>query len=307
MVQSAILAWSAFAAVTVAVLALIALSGRGDRQASQRLREVGGRGRAAPSRDGLNGKAMAWLPSLGSVLAPKDVKRRASWTARLSRAGIHHARGLPTLMGARTFLLLLGPVVCVLCLLVDVPFGLALVAGAVVSALALVLPGMWLDWRAARRIARLRRSLPDALDMLVMCVEGGLSFNASLPRVRAELRSAHPELAAELAVAEREMMMGLSAGEALRKVGQRIDLEELRSLASVLLQSQRYGAGTTKAMRTFADALRIERQHRIEERAQKASVKILFPTLLCIFPAIFVVVLGPAAYQIRSIFTHMQK
>lgn len=307
MFENAILAWSVFAAVTVAVLALIALGNRGDRHASQRLRDVGGRARPALPGDALSGRALGWLPSLGSLLAPKDPKGRASWTARLARAGLYHPRALPTLLGARTFLLLLGPAACLLILPLGVPLGPAMIVGAVLSGLALVLPGVWVDWQAARRVARLRRGLPDALDMLVMCVEGGLSFNAALSRVRTELRSAHPELAAELAVAEREMMMGLSSGEALRKAGRRVDLEELRSLASVLLQSQRYGAGSAKAMRTFADALRVERQHRIEERAQKASVKILFPTLLCIFPAIFVVILGPAAYQIRNIFINMQK
>jgi tight adherence protein C len=308
MFETAVIAWSVFTAVTVAILSAIALAGRGDRQAAQRLREVGGPSRSSTlTKDGLTSKTLTWLPSLGSLLAPKDAKRQATWKARLARAGLHSPRALSAVMAARAAVVLLGPVIFVLAWAGGLPAVVAVIAGAVISGLSLILPGVWVDWRAARRLTRLRRGLPDALDMLVMCVEGGLSFGAALPRVRAELRTAHRELAAELSVAEREMMMGLSAGEALRKAGARLNLEELRSLASVLLQSQRYGAGTAKPMRTFADALRVERQHRIEERAQKASVKILFPTLLCIFPAIFVVVLGPAAYQIQYIFSHMQK
>src|SRR5207302_1751122 len=121
-------------------------------------------------------------------------------------------------------LILLGPAAFLLGLLGGFSGLESVLAGAAVSGLGLVLPGLWLEWRAARRHTVLRRGLPDALDMLVMCVEGGLSLSASLPRVRAELQAAHPELAAELSVAEREMMVGQSAGEALRKVGERVGL-----------------------------------------------------------------------------------
>jgi tight adherence protein C len=148
----------------------------------------------------------------------------------------------------------------------------------------------------------IRRGIADALDLLVLCLEGGLSFNASLPRVTGDLDALHPELTSELLIAQREMLLGLSAGEALRKIGQRADIEEVRSLASVLLQSERYGASVVKALRIYADLFRQQRQQRAEEQAQKAAVNILFPTLLCIFPAIFVVILGPAAFQIKALF-----
>jgi tight adherence protein C len=178
-----------------------------------------------------------------------------------------------------------------------------MIGGAVLGMLA---PGVWLDWCAGRRQSLLRRGLADLLDMMVLCLEGGLSLNAALQRVRAELPAVHPELAAELSIVDREMMMGLSAGEALHKLGVRADMEEVRTLGTVLQQSQRYGASTVKAMRTFADTYRVERQQLAEERARKAAVKILFPTLLCIFPAIFLVILGPAAFQIRALFENMK-
>src|SRR5262249_660115 len=107
-------------------------------------------------------------------------------------------------------------------------------------------------------------------------------------------------------IVQREMQLGLTAGEALKKFGERCNLEEVRSLSSVLLQSERFGASVVKALRVHADSFRLERQQRAEEMAQKAAVKILFPTLVCIFPAIFIVILGPAARQIAGIFSGMR-
>ena len=306
MLQSGIETLLAVAVGGMLLLLLVSVVARRNRQAVQRLRELAGPDRPESVGDGLKEAAPSWLPSPDDSLAPKDKKERVRWNDRFSRAGIHQPQAFAALLGVRAALTLLGPAAFLLGLMGGLSTTLSLLACAAVSGLGMILPGLWLDWRAARRQTVLRRGLPDALDMLVMCVEGGLSLSASLPRVRAELQTAHPELAAELSVAEREMMMGLSAGEALRKSADRIGLEELSSLAAVLLQSQRYGASVAKAMRTYADGMRTERRLCIEEKAQKAAVKILFPTLLCIFPAIFVVILGPAAYQIRTIFSHMK-
>jgi tight adherence protein C len=123
--------------------------------------------------------------------------------------------------------------------------------------------------------------------------------------VGAELRTAHPVLALELNIVQREIQMGSSPGEALQKMGVRTDLEEIRSLASVVTQAERFGASLVKSLRVHAETLRLKRQQHAEELAQKASVKILFPTLLLIFPAIFVVILGPAAFQIMEQMTQV--
>jgi len=161
-------------------------------------------------------------------------------------------------------------------------------------------PSFWLDGCKKKRQTSFRRSLPDALDLLVICLEGGLSLPGSLKRVGSELRTAHPVLALELSIVQREIQLGHSPGEALQKMGARTDLEEIRSLASVITQSERFGASLVKSLRVHAETLRLKRQQRAEELAQKAAVKILFPTLLLIFPAVFVVILGPAAFQIME-------
>src|ERR1051326_2623328 len=111
-----------------------------------------------------------------------------------------------------------------------------------------------------KRQANFRRALPDALDVLGICLEGGLSLPASLKRISSELRMVHPVLAAELAIVQREVQLGRTSGEALRKMGERTDLEELRSLASVILQSEKFGASLVKSLRVHADTLRVKRQ-----------------------------------------------
>src|SRR5205085_7860778 len=175
---------------------------------------------------------------------------------------------------------------------------IAALTAVAASGVGLLLPTYWLAARTKQRQTSLRLGLPDLLDMMVLCLESGISLTAAIQRVTSELWTVHPLLAAEMAIAQREMQMGLSAGEALQKLAVRCDLEELRDLANVLLQTERFGGGAAKSLRTFAETWRQQRQQQLEERAQKAAVKILFPTLLCIFPAVFIVTLGPAAHQI---------
>jgi tight adherence protein C len=183
-----------------------------------------------------------------------------------------------------------------------VPAAHAWLGGALASATALLLPGLWLGGRIRARRKALLKGLPDALDALVLCVEGGLSLRAAVQRITAELQTAHPALATEMTIVQREIELGQSAGEAMRSFARRAKLTEVQTLAAVLLQAEEYGSGIARTLRVHADVYRQQRQQRAEEQAQKAAVKILFPTLLCIFPAIFIVILGPALVQIQEMF-----
>jgi tight adherence protein C len=126
-----------------------------------------------------------------------------------------------------------------------------------------------------------------------------------LKRITSELRTAHPVLAAELAIVQREVQLGRTSGEAIRKMGERCDLEEIRSLASVILQSERLGASLVKSLRVHSETLRLKRFQRAEEKAAVAATKVLFPTVLCILPATFIVILGPAAIHLMTIFSSL--
>src|SRR5205085_2451925 len=149
--------------------------------------------------------------------------------------------------------------------------------------------------------------LPDALDMIVICLRGGLSLQGAFQRVSSELWMVHPDLAAEFAINQREIQLGRSTGEAMRHFSERCDLEEITSLAGVILQAERLGASTINALKIHADTLRLKRLQRAEELAHKAATKMVFPTILCIFPAILLVVIGPAAIQISDLFGSMQQ
>ena len=130
-----------------------------------------------------------------------------------------------------------------------------------------------------------------------------MSLNGAFARVAHELATAHPMLAVELQIIQRQTQMGRSTGEAVREFAKRFDLEELRSMASVIIQSEKIGSSVVTALTVFAETLRTKRFQRAEELAQKAVIKILFPTLLFIFPGIFIVILGPAAIQVYELLT----
>lgn len=175
--------------------------------------------------------------------------------------------------------------------------GRGLFIGITMGLAATIMPAISLDYLKSRRQAKMRQALPDALDVIVVCLEGGLSLASAFGRVARELADTHPVLAVELRIAEREVQMGLSLGEALRNLAARFDLEELRSLATVVTQADRFGASVSRGFKVFANSMRLRRQQVAEERAHKAAIKLIVPTALFIFPAMFVVALGPAIFR----------
>ena len=181
----------------------------------------------------------------------------------------------------------------------------AVVVGVGACLFGFLAPSLWLDYKKAGRQTTLRRALPDALDVIIICVEAGLSVQAAMAKVSRELSSVHPLLAAEMAICQREMQLGASAGEALNRLAQRFDLAEMRSLASVVSQAERFGASIITALRVHGQTLREKRFQRAEELAQKAGVKLVFPTIVFIFPALFVVLAGPAVVRIFGMFDKM--
>lgn len=285
---------------SLVALVLLLLTGP-DPRLEARLRELAAGG-GAKGRDPLAQLTQAALPKLGAPLLPTDPEERTRLQARLIQAGLYGRHALLLFLGVK-MLLILSPVALGFAAgaLGLVPFSRGLVLGGLAGVVGLFGPSLWLDWCKARRQASLRRALPDALDVLVIGLEGGLSLPGAFRRVVSELRLAHPQLAAELTIVQRDVQLGCSTGEALRRFGKRADLEEVRGLASVVLQSERFGAGLVRALRVHAGALRDKRLQRAEELAQKAAVKVLFPTILFIFPAMFLVILGPAAIQILEL------
>jgi tight adherence protein C len=241
------------------------------------------------------------LPKVGTALVPESEEQRTRLQTKLYHAGYYGRQSMSVFLGVKLLLMVMPAIIGALLGLAGVfPLMKGFLGGVYLGVIGLVGPGWWLSSKKKGRQVRFRRALPDALDIIVICIEGGLTLAGAIKRVCGGLRSVHPELAAELDVVQREVQLGRTTGEAMRNMGERTDLEEIRSLASVIIQAERFGAGLAKSLRVHGETLRLKRQQRAEEMAQKAATKILAPTLLFIFPAVFVVVLGPAVIQISK-------
>lgn len=233
-----------------------------------------------------------WLPN---ALTAGDVAER------LARAGLHSADAVLLFGAAR----ILAPSLLVL-LTLPLAGGAHALPPLVVVALGLAAglaaPTAVLDRLVARRQTAIRRSLPDVLDLLVVCLEAGVSVDAALQRVARELEPVHPALAEELAAVARRVGAGLPRDEALRGLWARTGVDELRSLTTTMVQAERLGTSLGRVLRVQAEALRTRRRQQAEARAAEASVKMVFPLVVLLLPAFFAVVLGPAVLSMMASF-----
>jgi len=238
------------------------------------------------------------LKKMGNVAAepfmPKTREAQSELRSRLGFAGIYSTSALKLVTGAKVIALGLGLIGgYFLCQFVDGIFMqmAALSTGGLVGYLT---PTFWLKWKIKTNKLALTYGLADALDLMVVCVEAGLTVDAAMQRVGTEMAIAHPEISRELGITHMETRVGLSRVESLKNLGVRTGCEALQSLAAMLIQADRFGTSIASALRIHADTLRQNRQHAAEEMAAKASVKMSFPLVLFIFPATFIVLAGPA-------------
>jgi tight adherence protein C len=166
------------------------------------------------------------------------------------------------------------------------------------AALGWILPPFIVRSRVKSRQKTVIRALPDALDLLVVCVEAGLALNQALVRVSEEIVHISPLMGEQLALVNLEIRAGTSREEALRNLGERTGVDDVRSLVTMLIQTDRFGTSIASALRVHADTLRTKRRQRAEEASAKTTIKLLFPLVFFVFPAMFVVILGPAMIQI---------
>jgi len=175
-----------------------------------------------------------------------------------------------------------------------------------VTALAVLIgwmvPFVFVKRRARQRQKEIQKAIPDMVDLLIVCVEAGLGLNQALFRVAQEIDSVCTALAEELAISNLEIRAGTPRHDALRGLGERTGLEDLRSLVSMLVQTDKFGTSIGKSLRVHSETLRTKRRQYAEENAAKTGIKMLFPLALFIFPAIAVVILGPAFFHFRELF-----
>jgi len=223
---------------------------------------------------------------------PKSQSEVSVVQQRLIRAGYRRENAVRIFYGAKV-------VTIVVFLILMFVTGLAshniFIGGIAAVGLGFLAPDFWLGNRIKARQKRIRLGLPDVLDLLIVCVEAGLSLDQATQRTAEELRKSDSAISDELGVVVLEQRAGLPRAEAWRHFAERTDVQSVRNVVSMLVQSEQFGTSIAKTLRVHSQTLRTQRIQQVEEQAAKSSVKMLFPLVLFIFPAIFVVVLGPAA------------
>ena len=244
------------------------------------------------------------LASLGEIV-PGEEKETPRSQLLMARAGYRNPEAIMAIRGLK----ILVPVVMIGLVFFTGfyrlnPFFILLLA----AISGYLIPEMWLLWRVSSRQKKLRRGLPDGLDLLVICVEAGLGLDQAVMKVAEELRIAHPELSEELHLVNLEMRIGKTRLEALRELARRTGLEDIKSLVAMLIQTDRFGTSVAQSLRVYSDELRVKRRQRAEEMSAKTSVKMVPALVFFIFPALMVVILGPAVIQLmRQVVPALQK
>jgi tight adherence protein C len=219
--------------------------------------------------------------------------------AKLIHAGYRDPLALPLFMGTRiTAAVGLFVVISTVVTLADGGATMALLMAFWGAGLGWIVPGFILSMRVSRRQKEIQKALPDALDLLVICVEAGLGLNQALLRVAAEMRHVNDLLTDEIAQTNLEIRAGTPRERALITMADRTGVADVRSLVTMLIQTERFGTSIARSLRVHAETLRTKRRQRAEEAAAKTTIKLVFPLALCIFPALFVVILGPALIEI---------
>ena len=227
-----------------------------------------------------------------SRYAPKSPSEMGKLQRKLVAAGYRSKEALLVFIGIRVGVSLL------LFFVVSIPvFHINVLVAIGAAAIGYLLTTMALGRMAQRRQHRIRLSLPDALDLLVVSVEAGLGLDQALQRVGQELAFAHGDLCDELRLVNLELRAGNARSEALHNLAERTGVDDLSSLVAMLVQTDKFGTSVAQSLRVHSETLRTKRRQRAEEAAAKTGVKMVFPLVFCIFPAVWVVTIGPAAIR----------
>jgi len=287
-------------AVGTAVFAILR-----DRERRSLLERAGGLSDNSPlllkdSQQSLGSRVAAWLLER----APESWRTKKDRADKLVHAGYDHAAAPVIFVVVRLACLVGLPAIALLvvprhnALLFAASIALAVLIGA-------ILPQAFVDRKATIRQEKLRRAIPDSLDLLVVCVEAGVSLDAAIVRVAKEMQLLHTDLANELLIVHRRVNAGVQREQALHGLWERTGVEDLRGLSANMIQSEKWGTSIATVLRVYAEALRRKRKQLAEKRAATAPLKMTIPLAAFIFPAIFVVLLGPAMIKIIGMFKNI--
>ncbi|MAG94504.1 MAG: secretion protein [Planctomycetaceae bacterium] len=298
---------AAFGAIAILFWLIVSHFNSKSSRASERLDEL--RDPTLRSREtaigsdatGVGGMFEKAAPALSKAMGAKTELEQSKLKTRLANAGYNAPN-------AGTFFLALKVIVGGIGLAIGAGYGMSafgltqngytsIVIG---GGLGFYIPEIGLWWKRRSRVGRIFLSLPDALDLLVVCVEAGLGLDAAMRRVAEELHDTAPDVCDEFARSNMEMQMGRARREVLHDLGVRTGVDDMRALAAILIQADKFGSSIAQALRVQSDSMRVKRSQIAEEKAAKTAVQMIFPLVLFIFPGIFVVLVGPAAIMMMN-------
>ena len=255
--------------------------------------------------DQFMGQLQRLLEWFGKLNQPSNVEEVRATRRKLITAGYRSGKASVFFLGAKLFLAIV--IVCLLALIPAKLLGFPSTSKltffyVLAAACGYYAPVLWLRRAIGHRKDAIQRAIPDALDLMVVCVEAGLGLDQAIGRVGEEVKRTHPELSDELNLLALELRTGVARQEALRNLAHRTDLEEVRNLVALLVQTDRFGTSIGQALRVHADAMRTTRRLKAEELAAKLPVKLLLPLIFFIFPSMFIVVIGPACIKMVRVF-----
>jgi tight adherence protein C len=241
---------------------------------------------------------------VAKYVLPQDGEERAKITNDLIHAGFRTDKSLPYFYAIKSLLALGLPFVAFLATrwLPEWESGAVMLAMIVAAFIGVTIPNIVLQKIKENRLKKLRNGFPDALDLLVVCVEAGLGLGAAIDRVARDLEVSHAELAEELRLVNVEMRAGVERPAALRNLAERSGLADIRGLVGLLVQTMRFGTSVADALRVYSEEFRDKRMQKAEEQAAKIGTKLIFPLVTCLFPGFFIVAVGPAALRMIVVF-----
>ncbi|MEA3640846.1 MAG: type II secretion system F family protein [Lamprobacter sp.] len=257
-------------------------------------------GTVTPDRDP---NTLRLLERLGQGLVPLDVRKRSRIVIKLSQAGFRSNRAAPIFFASKIVGLLVLPLVVGASLwLLGMDRNMILMLSLLTLSIGILLPDYWLVKRVRKRQTVLRRALPEALDMMVVCVEAGLGLTATIQRVAKEIEHQHPQLSNEFTLTMVQMRAGLDTKTALEDMVQRTGVDEIKSLVGTLIQAIRFGTSIANTLRIFSDDMNDKRLKAAEEQAAKVGNKMIIPIAVFMIPAFLIIAIAPPLLDMGNYF-----
>ncbi len=282
---------------------------KGRWELSRRIKQIedeGPTGKEADSFGKMKDYFLNLIGSLGHFVKPKDEGDISHLSRVFLRAGYRGGNAAIIFFGMKVFFAVCFPLLFFLTKLLAemvIPSLTFLLISILLAMMGFYLPNLWIKLRISNRKEKIQQGLPDALDLMVVCVEAGTGLDAAINRVGEEMKLANKELSEEFRLMSMELRAGKERRDALKNLALRTDLEDVNSLVTLLIQTEKFGTSLAQALRIHSDSMRTKRFQKAEEIAAKLPVKLMFPLILFIFPSLFVTLLGPAAIRIfRALF-----